>query len=387
MKLQHSALTDVGQVREVNQDSFGIGEPFPDGSQLYVVCDGMGGHVGGEIASQTAVATVLKVFNIVNDDVPQAMRESFDLANRAVMTEGGNGNMGTTGVAFMAYRNLGFIANIGDSRAYIVRNGILRQITIDHSLVEEQVRAGLLTREQANVSNVKNIVTRGIGFQLGVQTDVFYEPLQVDDIILLCSDGLHGYTEESEVLKLITTPPFETAAQRLVQLANAAGGLDNITALAVKIIELDEDSLDDALLATLLKQTITSDTAALPLASATAATGPLGPTGTTPMPVAAPASATAPPRERSLTTWGCLGALVVLVAVIGLLYAFNLPPVNLLLPRSTNTPAATAAATLIPTVTVGATTPITGTSEPLLTPAGTATLPAVTPATAVTPTP
>ena len=381
MKLHHSARTDVGRSREINQDAFGIGEKLPDGSQLFVVCDGMGGHLAGEVASQTAVETLLATFpQPIPSDIPAALTQSFVEANKAVF-ERGRGNMGTTAVALLLYHNVAFIANVGDSRAYLVRDGQLRQLSLDHSFVEEQVRAGLLTPEQARHSNVKNIITRAVGHQRNVQVDVFQEPVQAGDIYLLCSDGLHGFVEEAVLLELLKNSPLDQAVETMIQLANEVGGPDNITAIAIRIDELDPEAAADPLLKSLLATAAPSSriTTELPV-------GDSGPTGTAKMPVmhddpvsqplgaAVPARAAAPPpppappppvRERGLNLWGALGAVVVLGALAGVLYWFDLPPMNLLFATTpTAQPsAATAQPTRIPTVTLQVqTTPLTGTN-------------------------
>ncbi len=387
MKLQHSAQTDVGRMREVNQDSFGVGDTLPNGSQLFVVCDGMGGHLAGEVASRTAVETLLNVFHPEADDISTALDTSFHEAHRAVYRQG-SGNMGTTGVALVLYRNVAFIANVGDSRAYLIRKGEIRQLTVDHSFVEEQVRAGFMTREQARTSYIKNIITRAIGQQDDIQVDIFVERVQVGDIFLLCSDGLHGFVEEEDILAAVQNTPFEGTAQLLVDLANEAGGPDNITALLVHVEGLDDIAADDPILASLLAQT------------ARPKTGRTGPTGTAPMAVmrddatgplsadaAAPAASAsqsgAPPqrpqRERSLTLWGGLGALTVLLVIFGVLYFYNLPPVSFLFASATATPVATTTTvTQIPTTTplATATAAFSATVVPLTT---TPTLTSITP--------
>ncbi len=393
MKLHHSAQTDVGRSREINQDSFGVGEQLPDGSQLFVVCDGMGGHLAGEVASQTAVETMLATFpQSIPSDIPAALTQSFEAANKAVF-ERGRGNMGTTAVALLLYHNVAFIANVGDSRAYLVRNGELRQLSLDHSFVEEQVRAGLLTPEQARHSNVKNIITRAVGHQREVQVDVFREPVQAGDVYMLCSDGLHGYVEEDILLDLIKTLPLEQAAPTMIRLANEAGGPDNITTVLIQIDELDLQTDADPLLASLLATAKPTPRTTIELPVEVA-----GPTGTAKMPVmhddpaaqplgaagppraAVAAAPPAPPRERGLNLWGAFGALMVLGVLAGVLYWFNLPPMNLLFDT---TPTAlvsrtTVPPTRIPTVTLQVvTTPLTGTNP--LSPSLTLTPPAGTP--------
>ncbi|ABX05824.1 MAG TPA: Stp1/IreP family PP2C-type Ser/Thr phosphatase [Herpetosiphon sp.] len=369
MKLRHSAQTDIGRSREVNQDAYGVGDPLPNGIQLFVVCDGMGGHLAGEVASQTAVQTMLATFpNVVQSDIPKALTTAIVSANQAVFDRG-RGNMGTTSVALLIFKNVAFLANVGDSRAYLIRNNAMRQITVDHSFVEEQVRAGLMTREQASQSKIKNIITRAVGHQREVQVDVFREPVQAGDRFLISSDGLHGFVDEATILKTINTLPFEQIVPRLIDLANGVGGYDNITALLVQVDELEAIADNDPLLETLLNQPLTG-----PLRSAEPITEefelPVGPTGTAPMPVAGmrddetqqhvpitasgrlnpamaaiptsaarPTPTTAPkPAGGGLSGWGILGSLVVLAALVGVLYIFKLPPVSLLFPDTTSTP-------------------------------------------------
>ena len=350
MKLQHSAGTDVGKAREVNQDSYKIGPQLPDGSRLFVVCDGMGGHLAGEVASQTAVETLIETFPAtIPHDIPAALTAGLKAANLAVF-ERGRGNMGTTAVALLVYNNLAFIANVGDSRAYLLRNNELRQISIDHSFVEEQVRAGLLTREQAHHSHVRNIITRAVGNQRDIQVDVFRETVQVGDVFLLCSDGLHGYVEEPTLVEVMQNTAFEQIVPTMIKLANDAGGPDNITAVLVRVDELDQIAATDPLLASLVTGNPAADTLEFDVDD------DVGPNGTAKMlvmrdtPIAAPAVATlppptpapavappVPPRERGLNLWGVLGSLVVLGALFGVLYWFNLPPVSLLFDNATAT--------------------------------------------------
>jgi serine/threonine protein phosphatase PrpC len=394
MKLQHSAQTDVGKSRDVNQDSFKIGPQLPDGSQLFVVCDGMGGHLAGEVASQTAVETLVDTFpTSLPTDIPNALTQSFLAANQAVF-ERGRGNMGTTAVALLIYRNLAFIANVGDSRAYLFRNGELRQVSVDHSFVEEQVRAGLLTREQAARSHVRNIITRAVGHQRDVQVDVFREPVQAGDMFLLCSDGLHGYVEESVLADLLRRGPFNQIVPAMIKLANDAGGPDNITAIVVRVDELDAVDANDPLLAALLTQAppAARETVELPLDDVN------GPTGTAKMPVmrddpppplaAGTPAPPAPPRERGLSLWGALGSLAVLALIFGGLYWFNLPPVSLLFGHTTATPALVATPRpALSTPTLVQTTPLTGTStlSPTLSPAQRTLTPLGTPGASPTP--
>lgn len=407
MKLQHSALSDIGKSRSVNQDSLGVTPPLPDGSQLFIVCDGMGGHMAGEVASQTAVETMLKTFPAdAASDFPQALTQTLLRANNAVF-ERGRGNMGTTAVALLLYKNVAFLANVGDSRAYLLRGDQFRQVTVDHSFVEEQVRAGLMTREQAYHSSVKNIITRAIGHQKEIDVDIFREQVQAGDIFLLSSDGLHGYVEESVIAETIRSTPFEQITPRLIELANNAGGLDNITAIVVRVESLDDVAADDPLLVNLLAQTPPQNSQTTlelsPEEIERSATGTArlpvmrdDPAGATSAQTRANAAAIPPPltpkaqTQRGLSLWGILGALVVLLALAGILYAFDLPPMSLLKNSATATVTqpTTTRATTIPTVTampIGSPTVATGVLTPTGTLTGTRTLTPLLPTITTTP--
>ena len=241
MKLRYSGRTHVGQRREVNQDSFGPAELGPErpAGQLVVLCDGMGGHASGEVASAIGVQTILDIF-YRDEALPpnEALRLAFEAANEAIYAQG-RGNMGTTGVAALLSDHGLYIANVGDSRAYLARDGQLTQISRDHSLVAEQVQAGLLTPEQARVSNIKNFITRALGHQPEVQVDLFRFPVQVGDTIVLSSDGMHGLVEDAEILDRVTLMQPEQATEALIALANERGGTDNITVLVARVERLD----------------------------------------------------------------------------------------------------------------------------------------------------
>lgn len=354
MKLHHSALTDVGRSREINQDSFGVGDQLPDGSRIFVVCDGMGGHLAGEIASRTAVDTLLETFTAhETTDHIQGLSDSVQAANEAVFQRG-QGNMGTTAVALLLFRNIALIANVGDSRGYLLRDGKLRQVTNDHSFVEEQVRAGLLTHEQARRSVHRHMITRAVGYQQDVQVDVFREPVQAGDRFLLCSDGLYGPVDDETIAQVLTDQSPDEAAQTLIDLANAAGGPDNITALIVDVLELDTIPATDPLLESLLKADLmTATTAPLPVEELRK-----GPTGTDKIPLIsdAPPPAAVPvehERERGLSLWGALGALTVVLLVVGGLYLSGLPPFGAASVATTTTPSVPSATSIaVPTTTL-----------------------------------
>lgn len=244
MRVRWSARSDVGLRREVNQDSYGT-EDIPFGC-LLVVCDGMGGHAAGEVASRIGVDAILQeVVALTVDDPELALRQSFIIANERIYAEG-RGTMGTTGVAALLGRNRLYIANVGDSRAYLVRDGQIVQLSRDHSLVSDQVAAGLLTPEQARISNVRNIITRALGHQTEVDVDTFRFPLRSGDTVLLSSDGLHGLIEDQEIAEIAAILPPEEAARRLVDQANERGGVDNITVVIAQVDELDPPIAEDA---------------------------------------------------------------------------------------------------------------------------------------------
>lgn len=291
MQLRHAARTDVGKTRDHNEDSYGVeaGSEHAAAGALFVVCDGIGGSVSGEVASDLGVKTIIaRYYALVEQRGPEAaLEQAFHDANTTVFKEGG-GKMGTTGVAAVFRGDAVILANVGDCRAYLVRDGQLRQLTRDHSFVAEQVAAGILTEEQARESSYRNIITRAIGHRPEIDVDIFREPLLQDDVLVLCSDGLHGQVEPDEMALAFTKVGLDEACRALIKLANDRGGPDNITAVAVKVIELTFASDADRR---------RSPTAALPSVSAsTAKTARLSPDqatangGTQPLPVYGPPS-------------------------------------------------------------------------------------------------
>jgi protein phosphatase len=232
-----AALSDCGSVRPSNEDSFGISAEHG----VYVVCDGMGGAAAGEIASSMAVGEVLRLLGSRNKDLPldKAIKEAIRAANEAIHSRAEidvhlNG-MGTTlaGLATEGSRVLVF--NVGDSRSYLLQKRKLKQISQDHSLVEEQVRMGRITHEEALHSPLRNVITRALGTQPEVEPDIFELKAEAGDIFLLCSDGLTGEVPDPQIeLLLAADLPLEQICANLVKAANQAGGHDNITCLLVK---------------------------------------------------------------------------------------------------------------------------------------------------------
>lgn len=238
MLLRHAARTDPGKTRDHNEDSYGIEVADETGGSLFVVCDGIGGFASGEVASELAVKTIISHFFRSDDRDPQAALEAAFLhANEVVFRDGG-GKMGTTGVAAFLDQDAIVVANVGDCRAYMVRDGKPRQISRDHSFVAEQVAAGMLTEQQARESSYRNIITRAIGHRPEIEVDTFREPLLQNDVIVLCSDGLHGQVDPDEIALAVTKVPLDDACRALIKLANDRGGPDNITIVAVRVLEL-----------------------------------------------------------------------------------------------------------------------------------------------------
>jgi protein phosphatase len=236
LKLVAAGVTDVGRIRDGNEDDFLVDAR----TSLVAVADGMGGHRAGEVASATALEALRAAVAS-----GQPLRDAMAGANDAVLEKSGADQdlqgMGTTLTAgtLAAGGNL-LVGHVGDSRAYLVRDGKLTQITNDHSLVEEMVREGELTPEQAEVHPQRSIITRALGIDPAVEVDVYPVELRPGDRILLCSDGLTTMVRPDEIARILARESDpERAAQALVDAANAAGGEDNVTALVVDSVEDD----------------------------------------------------------------------------------------------------------------------------------------------------
>jgi protein phosphatase len=234
--------TDTGVVREQNEDAVAT---WPEQSPhleanglLFALADGMGGHIRGEFASAEALAILFdRFYREPVADVALALKQALRQANDRLYQEGAaNGPdqmMGTTLVAGVIRRNLLTVANVGDSRGYLVRGGRLQQVTRDHSVVAEQVQAGTLTPEQARTSRNRNVITRALGHQARVEPDIFEVPLLARDGVLLASDGLyHAFSEEELARMALDGPPAEAAAT-LVRQARERESSDNASAVVV----------------------------------------------------------------------------------------------------------------------------------------------------------
>jgi serine/threonine protein phosphatase PrpC/CRP-like cAMP-binding protein len=242
--------TDVGRVRDVNEDSFLVDEALG----LAIVADGMGGHAAGEVASSIAVQvcrdTIFRERELLarfergidttgRSDVLRLMEQALQNACAAVYAEAqkdaAKRGMGTTLIALLVIGTRGFIAHVGDSRIYLTRSGSVHQLTEDHSLINELLKRGRLTPEQIAKLNMKNAVTRAVGVYESVEVDTLDFDVLAGDNFLLCSDGLSEYAQHSDILRVFREVPESDVAQTLIDLANQGGGKDNITAVVVKV--------------------------------------------------------------------------------------------------------------------------------------------------------
>ncbi|MGB5847000.1 MAG: Stp1/IreP family PP2C-type Ser/Thr phosphatase [Ignavibacteriaceae bacterium] len=226
--------SDVGKVREINEDYFGsFGGSF---GNLLLICDGMGGHKGGEIASRLAVDTVSNYFKKLNDsyNISEEIKKSLEAANTSIILKAKEDSeltdMGSTVVLVLVKNGLAYYASLGDSRIYKIRDGAIQQITKDNSLVQQMVDSNIITEDEAKVHPKKNVITKALGTNEELEPEI-YEPfkLQVNDKLILCSDGLTAHVDEEEIFELSENNPPQQAAQKLVDLANERGGTDNIT--------------------------------------------------------------------------------------------------------------------------------------------------------------
>ena len=249
MHLLTHAVTDTGRVRSANQDTFLLDDELG----LYLVCDGMGGQAGGELASQTATASILETVRNQRaaidaiEDTPQGYQLLAELlsgalegASQAVHAHSNNDErlrgMGTTCVALLVVRDKAILAHVGDSRIYLKRSGELHQLTADHTYAQDAIKLGVASVEDAANMRFGGMLTRAIGPQPTVVVDTLVLDMLADDMFLLCTDGLYGYFEEpQELIKLMDYGDPSSQAPLLVRLASERGGKDNITALMLSV--------------------------------------------------------------------------------------------------------------------------------------------------------
>lgn len=234
------SVTDAGVVREMNQDYyFSSDTAVGNLPNLFIVADGMGGHKAGDYASRYTIERVVASVSRNTGEEPIAiMKEAINKANELLVAESredeSKSGMGTTLVIGTIIGNKLFVANIGDSRLYVVGQN-MRQITRDHSLVDEMVRLGEINADEASVHPDKNIITRAVGTSDHVEADFFEVEITADDTILLCTDGLTNMVRDDEILDIIKKyDNAQAATMQLVKEANANGGRDNITVMIIK---------------------------------------------------------------------------------------------------------------------------------------------------------
>jgi serine/threonine protein phosphatase PrpC len=259
-ELQFAALTDVGRVREHNEDNFLVDKKLG----LFVVCDGMGGHAAGEVASALAVRTlheeIKKEADLIQDyakaskgaakvtrrDILNMLEFAVNRASNRVHSEAAKDakkrGMGTTLVCLLVIGKEAFIIYVGDSRIYVLRDGVLQQLTEDHTVYNELIKRKKMPREQVEQLAQKNAITRAVGVYEHVEPDTLVLDLTAGDRFLLCSDGLCGYFEEDPdgLGRRLANPDADAAAKSLIDAANAAGGKDNITSVIVTVGDVSE---------------------------------------------------------------------------------------------------------------------------------------------------
>lgn len=241
MQIKAFGDTDTGKVRSNNEDAYGI---YPDLS-LFILADGLGGHAGGEVASRLAVE-VLKdkinsnynIFREVRSNIINAIK----IANIRIIQEASKDkslhDMGTTIVTVKVENDRAIVAHVGDSRAYLVREDKITQITKDHTVAEEYIRAGLLTPEEAVYNPYKTVISRALGISNDVEVDISEVKLRHGDTMLLCTDGLTNMLQDQDILSAVMElmPSPEKITERLINQANRNGGIDNITVITICVV-------------------------------------------------------------------------------------------------------------------------------------------------------
>ena len=235
------SVTDIGRKRKMNQDYvFATDSPIGGLDNLYIVADGMGGHNAGEYASAFSVEELKDlVVELGQAEIEIILHRALPEVNRSLRTvaasDSSYSGMGTTIVSATVRGCILYVANVGDSRLYLKKNR-LRQITVDHSLVEEMVLAGTLDQKKARMHPDKNVITRAIGAEDTLEIDFFREKVTEGNIVLMCSDGLTNMVEDSEIEEILgSSRSLEDAGGKLLEKANENGGSDNISVLLVKI--------------------------------------------------------------------------------------------------------------------------------------------------------
>ncbi len=371
--LIYAGRSDVGRRRSVNQDRFlavtvdtGEGE-----ATLLAVADGMGGAAGGEVASAHAVEELIEALTHpeASHSDGELLRAGILAANRAIFGHAQADpdlyGMGTTMVALLVRHDRAVVAHVGDSRAYLVRDGAIHRLTADHNWVAEQVRRGEISEEEAERSNFRNVLTRSVGVGANLQADVSeLSPLQPGDVFLLCSDGLHGVVDDATIAAMAVAGDPDDAAAQLVDLANSRGGPDNITVVIGRVPGvLTGGALPPPPVSVAAQTVPVTPLTAAAVAEMDSPEPPSAPIA--PSPVAVPAVRTASTGSRNRMFMGGIAAAVA-VAAIGLFLATNSSgssssPATGTQPGTvigTGTPAATSTAALTEPVATPSRTPV-----------------------------
>lgn len=229
--IEVASATDIGRVRTDNQDRDLLSPP------LIAVADGMGGHLGGATAASIAMDTLRGVGGSADPTVLlDALREANRAIAKAASDDPGLTGMGTTATAALLEQGILYVVHVGDSRAYLIRDERILQVTEDHSVVAEMVRRGTLAAEAADHHPARHVITRALGADADIDIDALRVDLEPGDVVLLCTDGLSGPVNDAEILAAITgSPSLEGAAAALVDRANAAGGPDNVTVVLARV--------------------------------------------------------------------------------------------------------------------------------------------------------
>jgi len=230
-----AAKTHAGWVRPNNQDTLLLT------GRLYGVADGMGGHKGGEVASNRAAAVIGDMLSGLEPN-EKWLETGIQAANRRLYEQQSQdaalSGMGTTMTVLWEGNDVVYIGHVGDSRAYLLRDSVFTQVTQDHSVVAEMMRQGILTKEKAKKHPYRNVITRAVGTAAGIEVDVSRHDKKPGDIWLICSDGLYGMVEESEIENAMMTLSLEEAAEHLLKLALDNGGRDNVSLVLLKVSEV-----------------------------------------------------------------------------------------------------------------------------------------------------
>ncbi len=237
------AKSDIGKSREINQDYYYISQDT-DVPRLYILADGMGGYKGGEIASKLATDSVKSYINsnfnenlVEKEEILKLIESAVEYANMVVYEKSKEvpelEGMGTTLEVCLIYNNKAYIGHVGDSRIYRIRKGVIRKLTKDHSYVQQLVEDKKITREEAKTHPKKNMLTKALGCTPYVEPDIRARNFERDDIFIMCSDGLTNMVDDNNICELIMQD-ITTAADKLIENANASGGYDNITVIIIK---------------------------------------------------------------------------------------------------------------------------------------------------------